>query len=206
MSLAEDARRDVDETGDCDALTWGTLTADEKAEAVYWQLAGGRTAEEATASLVVTYGPIGVNQVRLVAEREGFDADPAVIGARVYRDRLAKKARLARANKAKPVLVKAEPLPVIEAPQLSQPGATHGGVTLFELKPWHCRRPLWGKAETRLDEKLYCGQRRTNGGAWCADCRKIVYRPPEERRRNRQESEEKTRNAFPKQGRYRRWK
>lgn len=204
MSLAEDTRHAVDENGDCDALTWGALTAEEKAEAVYWQLAGGRTAEEATAALALIYGPIGVNQVRHVAEREGFDADPAVIGARGYRLRLEKKARRARANKAKPVLVKAEPLPVIEALQIAHPDASHGGVTIFELKPWHCRRPLWDKSETRVEQQFYCGNRRAEGGAWCADCRKIVYQSPEERRRNQRAAE--ARNAFPKQGRYRRWK
>ncbi|MBO9457935.1 hypothetical protein [Labrenzia sp. R5_0] len=204
MSLAEDIRPDASAAGDDGALTWAGLSADERGEAVYWQLAAGRTAEEATAALALTYGPIGVNQVRHVAEREGFDTDPALVGARVYRDRLAKIERRTRARALQPVPVKVEPLPQVPLPHLAQPDAGHGGVTIFELKPWHCRRPLWDKSETRLDRQFYCGGKRAEGGAWCADCRKIVYQSPEERRRNRQTAD--ARNTFPKQGRYRRWK
>ncbi|MCK7615211.1 GcrA family cell cycle regulator [Roseibium sediminicola] len=179
MSLAEHTTAEA-----LGQLTWADLTADEKSEAVYWKLAGGNTVEETAEALGTIYGPIGVNQVRRVAEAEGFDSDPALIDARRYRDRLEKIDRRARVQAVKPERIKAEPLPVLPAPRLGDP-RKKARVTIWDLKGWQCKRPLWGKEDTPLEEKFYCGNRRAEGSSWCAECKPIVYAPPEARRHKR---------------------
>jgi len=196
MSLAEDTHFNT-----LDRLCWADLTAVEKSDAVFRQLVEGRAVADIVALFSVIYGPIGANQVRGVIHLNGLDNEPAVIAARQRRDDLQRAAQTARARAAKPERIKAAPLPAIDPPRLGN-ARKKARVTIWDLKAWQCRRPLWDAAETRLEEKFYCGNRRADGSAWCADCQKIVYAPPEERQRNRRGEV----TAFPKQGRHRRWK
>jgi hypothetical protein len=194
MSLAEDIF--------LGRLVWADLTAAQKRDAVHDQLAEGRTVDEAAGLLSVIYGPIGANAVRGVISRHGLDEDLQVIEARRIRAADELRARSARQRRQRPVLLpRPEPLPQMPAVRLGD-ARKKKGITLLDLKAWHCRMPTWDKNADGLDNKFYCGNRAEEGRSYCAGCLERTTISRAERRR----SQESALLAFPKKGRFRRWK
>ena len=52
------------------------------------------------------------------------------------------------------------------------------GVTLLDLKPGDCRRPLWpDNARLSISQKYYCAAPTDGLGAWCKACHGRLYVP-----------------------------
>lgn len=170
MSLADDLS--------LDQPVWADLTTAQKCDAVAHQLVKGRNAEEAAALLSVTYGPIGVNHVRGVADRHKLYDRPDVQAARAARSRAELAAAASRVRARAPGLRLVPSLPKLPPVKLGNPRKKKN-ITVFDLKPHSCRRPLWDGKETDVFQKFYCGQRAQEGESYCPACAELIYAQPE---------------------------
>jgi len=179
MSLAEDA---------LGQLVWADLTAHEKRDAVAGQLVEGRSVAEAAAQLSIIYGPIGKNHVLGIINRHQLHTFPAVVSARAKRMEVEARANASRAR-ARVRALPAPALPKVPAPETGN-SQNAEKPTLFDLKAGQCRRPLWGKNETEISQKFYCGAPVVEGKSYCAGCCAELYttragsKPAEKARRS----------------------